>query len=232
MIDKIFNHEEIDIHGGGMDLKFPHHENEIAQANALYNNHLARFWMHVGRVDLGKEKMSKSLGNVVWVHDFKEEDIMPYRLLVVTSPYRNSISFSEDLLNQYKKMYDKFVRAFKQVHLLADLNDLLLDEINEDEKQKFIEFMDNDLNTANALTLANDILKVMNTSVRNKDYKLSLIEANTLKMIFDVFGVKLTYNPLSKENKEIYKAWEEAKGQKDFESADKYRNILMEKGII
>ncbi|MCR5786559.1 MAG: cysteine--tRNA ligase [Acholeplasmatales bacterium] len=232
MINKIFNHKEIDVHGGGMDLKFPHHENEIAQANALYHNHLARYWMHVGRVNLGKEKMSKSLGNVIWVHDFAESDFMPYRLLIIASPYRNSIDFTEDLLNQYRKMYDKFNRAYKQACLLADVNNVKNDAINEDEKAKFIEFMDNDLNTANALTLANDILKVINTSVRSKDYNLALVEANTLKMIFDVFGVRLSYNALSDEDKQIYKNWEDAKSVKDFELADKYRNMLSEKGII
>lgn len=232
MIDKIFNHKEIDIHGGGMDLKFPHHENEIAQANAMYNNHLAKYWMHVGRVDLGKEKMSKSLGNVIWVKDFKPEEFMPYRLLVVTTPYRNLIDFKPEVFDQYKKMYDKFVRSYKQAMLFADLNNLDNNEINNSEKEEFITYMDNDLNTANALTLANDILKKINTYTRSKDYLNALVEANTLKMIFDVLGVKLEYTKLSEEDKNLYNEWVSAKEAKDFNKADDIRKTLSEKGII
>jgi cysteinyl-tRNA synthetase len=232
MIDKIFNHTEIDVHGGGMDLKFPHHENEIAQANAMYHNHLAKYWMHVGRVNLGKEKMSKSLGNVIWVKDFKDNELMPYRLLVITTPYRNSIDFTQDLFDQYKKMYEKFSRAYKQALLQADLESLEDLSINEEEKESFIQFMDNDLNTANVLTLANDILKKINNSVRAKDTKQALVEANTLKMIFDVLGVKLSYTKLTDENKVLYISWNEAKANKNFEEADKIRQELTEKGII
>ncbi len=232
MIDKIFNHTEIDVHGGGMDLKFPHHENEIAQANAMYHNHLAKYWMHVGRVNLGKEKMSKSLGNVIWVKDFKDNELMPYRLLVVTTPYRNSIDFTQDLFDQYKKMYEKFLRAYKQALLQADLESLEDLSINEEEKESFIQFMDNDLNTANVLTLANDILKKINNSVRAKDTKQALVEANTLKMIFDVLGVTLSYTKLTNEDKTLYISWNEAKANKNFEEADKIRQQLTEKGII
>lgn len=232
MIDKIFNHTEIDVHGGGMDLKFPHHENEIAQANAMYHNHLAKYWMHVGRVNLGKEKMSKSLGNVIWVKDFKDNELMPYRLLVVTTPYRNSIDFTQDLFDQYKKMYEKFLRAYKQALLQADLESLEDLSINEEEKESFIQFMDNDLNTANVLTLANDILKKINNSVRAKDTKQALVEANTLKMIFDVLGVTLSYTKLTNEDKALYISWNEAKANKNFEEADKIRQQLTEKGII
>ena len=232
MIDKIFNHTEIDVHGGGMDLKFPHHENEIAQANAMYHNHLAKYWMHVGRVNLGKEKMSKSLGNVIWVKDFKDNELMPYRLLVITTPYRNSIDFTQDLFDQYKKMYEKFSRAYKQALLQADLESLEDLSINEEEKESFIQFMDNDLNTANVLTLANDILKKINNSVRAKDTKQALVEANTLKMIFDVLGVTLSYTKLTNEDKALYISWNEAKANKNFEEADKIRQQLTEKGII
>ena len=184
MINNIFHGQEIDIHGGGMDLKFPHHENEIAQANAMYGHHLAKYWMHVGRVNLGKEKMSKSLGNVIWVKDFKPEEYMPYRLLIVSTPYRNSVDFSEDLFNQYKKMYQKIERAYKQASLTLDLENISDDSINEEEKAKFIEFMDNDINTANVLTLVESIVKNINVLVRNKQYENLAKENNTLTINF------------------------------------------------
>ena len=232
MINNIFHGQEIDIHGGGMDLKFPHHENEIAQANAMYGHHLAKYWMHVGRVNLGKEKMSKSLGNVIWVKDFKPEEYMPYRLLIVSTPYRNSVDFSEDLFNQYKKMYQKIERAYKQASLTLDLENISDDSINEEEKAKFIEFMDNDINTANVLTLVESIVKNINVLVRNKQYENLAKENNTLKMILDVLGVVITYNKLSEEDKSLYNSWLEAKANKDFEKADEIRNKLAEKGIL
>lgn len=232
MIDKIFNSTEIDIHGGGMDLKFPHHENEIAQATAVYHHHLAKYWMHVGRVNLGKEKMSKSLGNVIWVKDFKENEFMPYRLLVITTPYRNSIDFTETLFDSYKKMYDKFNRAFKQVSLLSQVNNISSVDTNKDELNLFEEYMDNDLNTQNVLTLSNDILKKINVSVRAFDLTNALIEANTLEVIFNVLGVKLDKVNLSKEDIDLYNKWDNYKKNKDFENADKLRVELTNRGII
>ena len=232
MIDKIFNSTEIDIHGGGMDLKFPHHENEIAQASAIYHHHLARYWMHVGRVNLGKEKMSKSLGNVIWVKDFKENEFMPYRLLVITTPYRNSIDFTDSLFDSYKKMYDKFNRAFKQVSLLTEVDNINSVDTNKDELNLFEEYMDNDLNTQNVLTLSNDILKKINVSVRSNDLTSALIEANTLEVIFNVLGVKLDKVNLSKEDIDLYNKWDNYKKNKDFENADKLRVELTNRGII
>ena len=232
MINNIFKGKEIDIHGGGMDLKFPHHENEIAQANAMYGHHLAKYWMHVGRVDLGKEKMSKSLGNVIWVKDFKDDEMMAYRLLVIATPYRNSVNFSNELFDQYKKMYEKFVRGYKQAMLLIDLANKDSNLINEDEKNQFIEYMNNDLNTANVFTLANDILKKMNVSIRNKDIDTLVIETNTLKMIFDVFGLELNYKKLNDEEKALYNEWNDAKARKDFAQADQIREKLIERGLI
>ncbi len=232
MIDKIFNHKEIDIHGGGMDLKFPHHENEIAQANAIYHHHLAKYWMHVGRVNLGKEKMSKSLGNVIWVKDFKEDEFMPYRLLVITTPYRNSIDFTSELFDQYKKIYDKFNRAYKQVSVLRQVNNNQNNDTNKDELKSFEDFMDNDLNTQNVLSLANDILKKINVGVRQNDLNTGIVEANTLKVIFDVLGIKLSDVVLSEDDIDIYYKWNTSKANKDFENADKYRNILTQRGII
>ena len=232
MIDKIFNSTEIDIHGGGMDLKFPHHENEIAQASAVYHHHLAKYWMHVGRVNLGKEKMSKSLGNVIWVKDFKENEFMPYRLLVITTPYRNSIDFTETLFDSYKKMYDKFNRAFKQVSLLSQVNNISSMDTNKDELNLFEEYMDNDLNTQNVLTLSNDILKKINVSVRAFDLTNALIEANTLEVIFNVLGVKLDKVNLSKDDIDLYNKWDNYKKNKDFENADKLRVELTNRGII
>lgn len=232
MINKIFNSEQIDIHGGGMDLKFPHHENEIAQASAMYNHHLASYWMHVGRVNLGKEKMSKSLGNVIWVKDFKDEELMPYRLLILATPYRNNVDFTEDLFNQYKKLYAKFDRAYKSASLTLDLANACETKVNEDEINEFKSYMDQDLNVANVITLLENIVKKINVLIRQHDTLGLSLEFNTFKTILDVLGISFTYKKLTDEEKQLYFEWEKLKSEKNFEEADKIRVKLAELGVL
>lgn len=233
MIDKIFNHNMIDIHGGGMDLKFPHHENEIAQANAMYGNTLAKYWIHVGRLNLKGQKMSKSLGNVILVNDYKtKEELMAFRFLIVTQPYRNSISYDDELFNQYKKEYEKFQRAYKNSMLALDYNRIELNEVIPEDKKQFIEYMNQDLNCQNVLSLLNGLLKEANLALRSTDLNTLAKKIKMIKEIMDVLGVKLEYNPLTEKERNVYTLWIEAKKNKDFESADKYRDILINMGVI
>lgn len=233
MIDKIFNHQMIDIHGGGMDLKFPHHENEIAQARALYGNTLASYWMHVGRLNLKGQKMSKSLGNVILVNDFKtKEDLMSLRLLIVTQPYRNSISYDDELFNQYKKEYDKFTRAYKNAMLALDYNNYKSNEVIESDKEAFINYMNQDLNCQNVMSLASSLLKELNSATRVGNLEIIAKKANMIKQIMDVFGVDMPYTPLNDETRRVYNEWLQAKSVKNFEEADKLRAVLTEAGVI
>ena len=233
MIDKIFNHKMIDIHGGGMDLKFPHHENEIAQAKAMYGNTLASYWMHVGRLNLKGQKMSKSLGNVILVNDFKiQEDLMSLRLLIVTQPYRNSISYDEELFNQYKKEYDKFTRAYKNAMLALDYNNYKSNEVIKEDKEAFINYMNQDLNCQNVMSLASSLLKELNSATRAGNLDVIAKKANMIKQIMDVFGVMMPYTPLNDETRKIYNEWVQAKSVKNFEEADKLRAVLTEAGVI
>ena len=234
MIDKLFNHQMIDIHGGGMDLKFPHHENEIAQAQALNGNTLASFWMHVGRLNLGDgEKMSKSLGNVILVNDFKsEQDLMTLRFLMVTQPYRNAINYTQTLFDQYKKEYEKYQRAYKQACLALDYEEIYNDDVLESDKELFISHMNNDLNCQNVMSQLASLLKEINTSLRSKNYETLNYKTNMMKQIMDVLGVKLNYTKLTDETRSLYTKWNEAKAIKDFEKADNYRNQLIEAGVI
>ncbi len=225
-------HTMLDIHGGGMDLKFPHHENEIAQCNALYHNHLAKYWMHVGRLDMNGEKMSKSLGNVVRVVDLSKEDLMILRLLIVTAPYRSNINYNDELLTQYKNEYQKITRAYKQAALKLDLASVEQKACDNDYIEKFKEYMDNDFNTPNVLTLVQTIVKEINQLVRTADNDMLAIKTNTLKTIMNVLGVELNYNKLNEENKDLYNKWNALKKEKNFEEADKIRAILTERGIL
>ncbi len=224
---------EIDIHGGGMDLKFPHHENEIAQANALYNHHLSKYWMHVGRLDMNGEKMSKSLGNLILVNDIEDEDkLMAFRLLIISCPYRSNFNFTDELFSQFEKEYLKIKRTYKQAMLLLDINGLKNELADKSDIEMFKEYMNQDFNTQNVMSLVNKIIKEMNVAMRNTDLNLVAMKNNTLKIIMDVFGIPLKYTSLSIEDKVQYLDWETAKKEKNFEKADSLRNILVEKGIL
>lgn len=231
MINSLFN-DMIDIHGGGVDLKFPHHENEIAQSEALFENKLAKYWMHVGRLDFGKEKMSKSLGNVILVNDLlKSNKANAYRLLIIGSNYRQPINYSNELMEQYSNDYEKIERAYKQAFLALDLADGFTNEYIEEDIKNFKEQMDNDMNTANVITIIYDLVKRINAATRSKDQLLGKLFA-TLKLILDVLGIKIECDRLSNENKALYLAWLEARSNKNFKEADELRAQLTEKGII
>ena len=233
----VMNHKlfgtALDIHGGGMDLKFPHHENEIAQFEALYKTHLAKYWIHVGRLDLDGEKMSKSLGNVIYVKDFNNTtDGMVMRALILFAPYRSIISYSQELKDQYQKEYEKWQRAYKQsLYTLQYLN-LLTDKVDENDINEFKTQMNDDFNVQNVLTLINTIIKSMNTTLRAKDYDSLAIKTNTFKTIMDVLGINLFVEKMNDTDLDNYKKWQEARNNKDFDTADIYRNKLIEAGIL
>jgi len=125
MIDSIF-HGMIDIHGGGNDLKFPHHENEIAQSIALHDHSIANYWLHNARLDLDGEKMSKSLGNIIWVKDLLDEyTANAYRLLILSSQYRSSINYSKELMEYFKNEDIKIERVYNSLFRKLELADML-----------------------------------------------------------------------------------------------------------
>ncbi len=232
MIHKLFGNL-IDIHGGGMDLKFPHHENEICQCEALYKTHLAKNFLHVGRVDLKGVKMSKSLGNYIFVKDFDTlEKIMVLRLILLFSPYRANINYQDELFEQYKAIYEKWQRAYKQAYYYLQANDLTNKEIDENIISTFKSYMDDDFNVQNVQTLLDELVKNINQLFRNKDYASLNIKLNTFITITNVFGINFNVNELDEDTKHIYLSWQEARNNKDFETADKWRNVLLDKGIL
>ena len=231
MIDSVFGHK-IDIHGGGTDLKFPHHENEIAQSVACNNHSLANFWMHVGRLDFNNEKMSKSLGNVVWVKELlKEYHPNAFRMLILNTNYRQPINYTVDLMNQFKAEYEKLERSYRQAFVYLDINDLFNDLVDNDVMKIFEQYMDDDFNTANVSTIISDLLKKMNVALRNKNEELQVL-FNTLKVILDCLGIDIPLKRFSKEDKDVYFEWENARKNKDFGKADELRGILVSKGLL
>ena len=230
MIDDIF-HEPIDIHGGGFDLRFPHHENEIAQYKAAHHKDLSKYFMHVGRLGMNGEKMSKSLGNTVIVNDLGEK-VLPYRLFISMQNYRNQVNFTDELFESYVKDYDKIKRAYSQAAFTLDVNNI--DGVEKDQEviNQFVEFMNDDFNTPNVYTQILQLVKDINVSVRSKDYATLSIKFNTLKEILDVFGFEFEYKKLTDEDRVLYENWQKARMDKDFEKADIYRKELTLRGIL
>lgn len=229
----VMNHdvfgEKIDIHGGGTDLKFPHHENEIAQSIAHDDHHLANYWLHVGRVDVDQVKMSKSLGNSLFVTDLvKTYDPMVFRLFIVSHHYRQPINYHSQLTEQFAKEYDKIKRAMIKASLVLKLSNLKPEEQDDEIINKMSTFMDDDFNTPNVMTLVYEIVKNMNKETDGQRLGILL---KTVQTILDILGVKVDFD-VSDESVEIYQGWQDARLNKDFEKADGLRQELIKRGLI
>lgn len=224
----VMNHEifkgPIDIHGGGSDLIFPHHENENAQTVAHSDYELAQYWMHVGRLDFSNQKMSKSLGNTILVKDL--DNPISFRLLILAHNYRNPINYNDEMYNEFIVMYDKIVRTIKRTLLKINNDDR--NSVEQSYLDKFTKFMDDDLNTPNVITLILDLMKELN---RENDVEKLEILYNTLINILNV----LSLNPnivLTEEVKMMFSKWNEARINKDYSTADLFRNQLLEMGWV
>lgn len=223
----------IDIHGGGMDLKFPHHENEIAQCNALYHHHLAKYWMHVGRVDFEGQKMSKSKGNVISVKDFENTKVgMIVRMILGFTPYRNNFSYSQQLYEQYEKMFDKWQRTYRQGLYELQEKELHSDAVCQEDLAEFEKWMNQDFNVQNVLTLLERMMKELNLALRAKKIEEIAMKWNTIDRILKVFGICLFVEPMTEEQLNVYRLWLKCREEKNFTQADIYRNQLVEWGMI
>lgn len=236
MIDDIFG-EEIDIHGGGTDLKFPHHENEIAQSKALHNHRVAKYWMHNGRLDFKDTKMSKSIGNVILVKDVPEK--MALRYFLLSTHYRTPLNYSDESFSMYIKECEKLENTLKSVFFMLDIENQLMEDIeisNQDivtEINNFNDAMDNDFNTANAITALQAMQRITNVSSRKKDNYSILNQAlKALEYMTGILGLAVELNKISNEDRQLYIEWQSARNNKDFKKADKLRKALSEKGIV
>ena len=244
MIDNIFN-GMIDIHGGGNDLKFPHHDNEIAQSICVNNHKIANYWIHNGRVDLGGEKMSKSLGNVLWADEMLDRIPTPvYRLMMLNVPYRQLLNYKEELVAQSTNDFEKIKRPYVSCYRKLELADkLFLDrdfytefKIEEVKNviEEFKEYMSNDFNTANAITAIFKVTKLINNYLRERVIRFdALLESlKALKSMLWVLGINIEVLPLSQEDKDLVNSWNQAKAVKDFETADKLRMEITNRNIV
>ena len=213
--------DTIDIHGGGADLEFPHHTNEIAQSEAKTGKTFANYWMHNGFVNVDNEKMSKSLGNFVTVHDMlKTVDGQVLRFFLATQQYRKPINFTE------KAIHDAEVnlKYLKNTHSLP-----LTDQVNQDELQTYLEAfqeaMDDDFNTANGVTVLFDMAKWINSGNYDQTVK------DAFEKMLQVFGIVFEEEVLDEDIEKLIEERQAARANKDFATADRIRDELAAQGI-
>ncbi len=236
--------ETIDIHAGGSDLKFPHHENEIAQSEALTGEPFARYWLHSAFVNVNNEKMSKSLNNFFTAREILERyDADVIRFLMLSAHYRQQLNFSEDLLESAKASVERIYNAIGNLENLID--EVSREEMNEEEKayleslnkykEKYIEKMDDDFNTADAITAIFDLIKDTNTNITidsSKELAQKALElTRELGAPLGMFQ-KSTKGNLEEEIEALIAKRQQARKDRDFALADKIRDELKDRGIV
>lgn len=228
MINSLFG-SKIDIHGGGVDLKFPHHENEIAQSMALNDNHLANYWIHNGHINVEGVKMSKSLGNFILAKDFiKNHKPNVIKLAMFKTHYRLPFNIKEELLNECNLINDKIYNSLKQANLLIQIKNLEANKITKDDNINKI--MDEDFNTPNLITYLLELVKELNNNIRsNKDITTTY---DKILLITKILGLHYEFTTLTASDKTLYQNWLEAKKNKDFNTADTIREDLINRNII
>ena len=236
--------ETIDIHGGGQDLTFPHHENEIAQSEAKTGKTFANYWMHNGYVTIGEdeEKMSKSLGNFVTVHEMvKKVDPQVLRFFLATTQYRRPIKYSETTLHEAQTNLQKLRTTYENAkfRLNSSHNQASDEEVNapvlEEFEERFIKEMDDDFNAANGITVVYELAKWLNLASEDPETDLALLAAGLAKFSewLTIFGIYFVSEELlDEEIEQLINERIAARKAKDFARSDQIRDELKEQGII
>ena len=235
MIDTIFADHYIDIHGGGYDLKFPHHENEIAQAEATHNNKIAKYWLHNAFINFGNEKMSKSLGNVILAKDMIAKYSGPVtRLVILNAHYRQPVNFTDETVTAASQEINKMTSAYRQMALALQAHNIDLENQKAEYIDKFLLALADDLNTANALAELYNVLKEANQTLRTRDVDYDKLAKlfKTLQDMFYVLGLDIAYTKLNEEDLKLYQDYLQSKADKDFEKSDKLRAELISRKIM
>ena len=244
VMSKKYLADTIDIHAGGEDLIFPHHENEIAQSEAANGVPFAKYWMHNAFLNIDNKKMSKSLGNFFTVRDIsKEYDLQVLRFFMLSAHYRNPINFSHDLMESAKNGLDRIVTAVSNLtELISIAKDTPLTEeeknvlaLTQEVYNKFEAAMDDDFNTADAISSVFELVKLANTNSNVNSSKAFLEEMKTkITTLTDVLGLEVVKENemLDEEIDSLIAERQQARKDKNFKRADEIRDLLLEKGII
>ena len=244
VMSKKYLGEEIDIHAGGEDLIFPHHENEIAQSECCNGKTFARYWLHNGFLNIDNRKMSKSLGNFFTVREIGEQyDLQVLRFFMLSAHYRSPINFSREIMESSKNALERIVTAVSNLkHLgeaaeatqLTDEEKSLLEEMRS-FRTKFEEAMDDDLNTADAVSAIFELVKFANTNAGEKSSKEFVETVKTeIIRLSDILGllVEKEEENLDGEIEKLIEERQAARKARDFKRADEIRDQLLAQGII
>ncbi|AXU48379.1 cysteine--tRNA ligase [Clostridioides difficile] len=244
VMSKRYLGETIDIHAGGQDLTFPHHENEIAQSEARSGKTFSKYWMHNGYININDEKMSKSKGNFFTVRDIsKLYDLEIVRFFMLSAHYRNPVNFSDEMLNQAKAGLERLYNTKEKLEFT--LSNLVESPLTEKEielvkeldnfRQKFIDAMDDDVNTADAVSVIFELAKLINSNVDENSSlefaKKCLDEFNELTGVLNIVNKKKD-TVLDKDIEELIQKRTDAKKNKEFQLADDIRQQLLDMGIV
>ena len=244
VMSKKYLGEQIDIHGGGEDLIFPHHENEIAQSEACSGKCFSRYWMHNAFLNIDNRKMSKSLGNFFTVREIGEKyDLQVLRFFMLNAHYRSPLNFSADLMESSKNALERILTAVENLKYVAEhasLQEMTEEEVLKLEETKkfeenFDDSMDDDFNTADAIAAVFDLVKFANTNVSETSSKAFAEELQAkIQGLCDILGI-ITEKKAELLDADIEQLIEErqvARKAKNFARADEIRNELLEKGIV
>ncbi len=236
--------ETIDIHAGGSDLSFPHHENEIAQSEARTGKQFAKYWLHSAFVNVNNQKMSKSLNNFFTAREILEKyDADVLRMFMLSGHYRTQINFSMELLDSTKAALDRLYNSINNLENLLDevkneeLRDEELEYKNELQKykEKYIEKMDDDFNTADAISVIFDLIRDVNTNVTIESSKeLVKYTLDLIRELGSPLGIlqESTKASLEEEIEKLIEERQKARKEKNWALADKIRDNLKERGIV
>ncbi|MGL5733166.1 MAG: class I tRNA ligase family protein [Metamycoplasmataceae bacterium] len=214
----VYGQAKLDIHGGGIDLKFPHHENENAQFVGLHDREITKEWIHLGIVNLNGQKMSKSEKNILYADDFLVKDGFHYnadifRLILLNSNYKNTIEFTDQLYNDNFKKLNSLIKIY---------NSLLIEDNYIFSKLTDIEHVLKNIEALNFSAAMKDINEMIKSFNENKTIKTG----NNLISIFKILGFQFTEKVISENDKLIYRMWKEEKDLKNWEQADKLREKI------
>ena len=244
VMSKKYLGEQIDIHGGGEDLIFPHHENEIAQSEACSGKCFSRYWMHNAFLNIDNRKMSKSLGNFFTVREIGEKyDLQVLRFFMLNAHYRSPLNFSADLMESSKNALERILTAVENLKYVAEhasLQEMTEEEVLKLEETKkfeenFDDSMDDDFNTADAIAAVFDLVKFANTNVvegSSKAFADALREK--IQSLCDILGIitEKKAELLDADIEQLIEERQAARKAKNFARADEIRNELLEKGIV
>ncbi|MGN1158686.1 MAG: cysteine--tRNA ligase [Lachnospiraceae bacterium] len=243
VMSKKYLGDEIDIHAGGEDLIFPHHENEIAQSEAANGKPFAKYWMHNAFLNIDNKKMSKSLGNFFTVREISEKyDLQVLRFFMLSAHYRSPLNFSADLMEAAKNGLDRIVTCAHNLSYLKEKAQGSItpeeQKLSEEAKQyevRFDEAMDDDFNSADAIAVVFELVKFINSNTSEESSKKYLeVLYKELAELTDVLGLIIEKKEeiLDSDIEKLIAERQAARKEKNFARADEIRNELLEKGIV